>query len=521
MSENQEKAVGNGSVVGTYLMVMIVLAVGTIMAVGMYLLASSWESTATEHDFDVVCGIRSANYQRKIEDISTRVFGYKAYYASSKHVDLSEFITYSRMATSGHDGLIASAWLPRIKESERVEFEKVQAPKDGVDGFRIDRKGTTRPDYFPVLYVDPPGNGELVVGDDLYAVPSLRKAMNKARDGGDFVEVTPYSRTGKKGVFLMIAPVYKNGKPSGTVAERRENILGYIIRAHDIVSVVQKTLVDGESEATGIDFTMSMDVNGADYVFLDHKSRSGGDVSTSLKENVKTFTVGSETFKVVSRATGKFVDDRETAQPATMGTIIFVATLLVAIVIFRVIESGKNVAALAKELEGSHAQLEKRVDERTAELVARNEEMERQAVEIQQANDSIREQAMAITELSTPVIRVWSGIVLLPMIGTVDTARSQQMTDRLLDAIATDDSKVAILDVTGVPTIDTSVARHIMTMVAAANVLGAEVVITGFSPEAAQTIAQLGVDFSQLRTAGSLQNGVTEAFSIINVKITV
>jgi anti-anti-sigma regulatory factor len=118
------------------------------------------------------------------------------------------------------------------------------------------------------------------------------------------------------------------------------------------------------------------------------------------------------------------------------------------------------------------------------------------------------ENDFAITELSTPVISVWS-----------DVLRSQQMTDRLRHSITESDAKVAIIDVTGVPTIDTAVARHILVMVAAARVLGAEVIITGFSPEAAQTIAQLGVDFSEPRTSGNLQNGIIEAFESTGLRI--
>ena len=121
-----------------------------------------------------------------------------------------------------------------------------------------------------------------------------------------------------------------------------------------------------------------------------------------------------------------------------------------------------------------------------------------------------------IAEMSTPVVRIADGVLLVPVIGSLDTARSQQMTASVLDAIAREDAKVTILDVTGLPTFDTSVARHILTTVAAARVLGSEMIITGFSPDAAQTLAQLGVDFSALRTRGSLKAGIAEALSMLN-----
>jgi len=157
------------------------------------------------------------------------------------------------------------------------------------------------------------------------------------------------------------------------------------------------------------------------------------------------------------------------------------------------------------ELRQAHDELELRVLERTAEL--------------QQANEQIRQQADAIMELSTPVIRLWKGIVLMPLIGVIDTARAAQMTDRLLESISHLEGQVAILDVTGVPVIDTSVARHLLGAVNAAKILGSEVVITGFSPITAQTLVQLGVDFSALRTRGSLQAGITEALSLVGKRV--
>ena len=132
-----------------------------------------------------------------------------------------------------------------------------------------------------------------------------------------------------------------------------------------------------------------------------------------------------------------------------------------------------------------------------------------------ESEQRIREQAQAIGDLSTPVVKLWDGIVMLPMVGVMDTARSRQMTERVLEAVAEEEARVAILDVTGVAMIDTAVARHLIETVAAVRILGADVVMTGFSPEAAQTLAQLGVDFTGFRTRGSLRAGVEEALAII------
>ncbi len=163
----------------------------------------------------------------------------------------------------------------------------------------------------------------------------------------------------------------------------------------------------------------------------------------------------------------------------------------------------QRVEARTQELEEARKDLERRVEERTAELTS--------------ASDELAQQSRMILEMSTPVIRLWDGVLLLPLIGTFDEDRAGQMIGALLDALAESGSQVAVLDVTGVPEIDTSVARHIVRAVEAARILGAQVIVTGFSPEAAQTLGQLGVDFTALHTRGSLKAGVAEAFRRIGV----
>ena len=157
-------------------------------------------------------------------------------------------------------------------------------------------------------------------------------------------------------------------------------------------------------------------------------------------------------------------------------------------------------------LEKARDELESRVEERTAELM--------------KANETLRQQSQAILELSTPVIKLWDEIVLLPLVGVIDTRRAQQMMERLLQAIVEAEARVAIIDVTGVPVIDTSVAQHVLKTVRAAGMLGADVVITGFSPDAAQTLTRLGIDLSAIRTRGTLQAGVAEALVLIGRQVT-
>jgi rsbT co-antagonist protein RsbR len=131
----------------------------------------------------------------------------------------------------------------------------------------------------------------------------------------------------------------------------------------------------------------------------------------------------------------------------------------------------------------------------------------------------IAQQSQSLLELSTPVILLWNNVLLLPLVGVIDTIRARQFTERMLEAITRHEGIVTIIDVTGVPVFDSGVARHIMKAVEAAQLLGSKIVMTGISPEGAQTLTKLGISFANVISRVSLRAGVAEALKIVGRRI--
>jgi rsbT co-antagonist protein RsbR len=132
----------------------------------------------------------------------------------------------------------------------------------------------------------------------------------------------------------------------------------------------------------------------------------------------------------------------------------------------------------------------------------------------------IREQQEAIRDLSTPVLQVREGLLILPIIGMLDSQRARQLTEQLLGAIQSNRAKVVVIDITGVAAIDLGVANHIVQTVEAARLMGAWAIITGLSSKIAQTLVDLGVDLSTMRTVGDLQGGLEEAERLLEYRST-
>jgi rsbT co-antagonist protein RsbR len=134
--------------------------------------------------------------------------------------------------------------------------------------------------------------------------------------------------------------------------------------------------------------------------------------------------------------------------------------------------------------------------------------------------DVIRRQQQELLELSTPVIKLWEGVLAVPMIGTLDSARTQIVMETLLERIVETGAQLAIIDITGVPTVDTLVAQHLLKTVSAIRLMGAECIISGIRPQIAQTIVHLGIDLQGIASKSSLADALALALQQTGFRIT-
>ena len=138
---------------------------------------------------------------------------------------------------------------------------------------------------------------------------------------------------------------------------------------------------------------------------------------------------------------------------------------------------------------------------------------------VQERECIIREQQEALRELSTPVLQVRERLLILPIIGVIDSQRARQLTEQLLRGIRANRARVVVIDITGVAAMDSSVANHLVLTVEASRLLGAAVIVTGLSPEIAQTLVKIGVNLGKMHTVGDLQGGIEEAERVLGYKV--
>ena len=138
---------------------------------------------------------------------------------------------------------------------------------------------------------------------------------------------------------------------------------------------------------------------------------------------------------------------------------------------------------------------------------------------VQERERVIRQQQEAIRELSTPVLQVRERLLILPIIGVIDPQRARQLTEQLLRGIRGNRAKVVVIDITGVAAMDATVANHLVQTVEASRLLGATVIVTGLSPEIAQTLVTIGVDLGKMNTVGDLQGGIEQAERLLGYRV--
>jgi rsbT co-antagonist protein RsbR len=153
-------------------------------------------------------------------------------------------------------------------------------------------------------------------------------------------------------------------------------------------------------------------------------------------------------------------------------------------------------------------ELDQRVKDRTAELAKVNGSLKAELTARKQAEEAIR-------ALSTPVLPIRERLLVLPLIGIIDSVRALQLTEQLLASIRTYRARAVVMDITGVPIVDSKVANHLLQTVEAARLMGAAVIVSGISSEIALTLVRIGVDLSRLRTTTDLRGGLEEAELLI------
>jgi rsbT co-antagonist protein RsbR len=164
-------------------------------------------------------------------------------------------------------------------------------------------------------------------------------------------------------------------------------------------------------------------------------------------------------------------------------------------------------------------------DELFKEITAVTHLLDRLALHTVEMHQRAREevivrQQMEMIELSTPVVKLWDGIVALPLIGTLDSARTNVVMESLLQQIVSTGAEIAIIDITGVPTVDTLVAQHLLKTVAAARLMGADCIISGIRPQIAQTMVHLGIDLTAVSTKATMAEALKTAMNKMGFKVT-
>ena len=152
----------------------------------------------------------------------------------------------------------------------------------------------------------------------------------------------------------------------------------------------------------------------------------------------------------------------------------------------------------------------------TRDLYQTVESLKESNAELQRMREVLEHEVL---ELSTPVVEIWDRVVALPIIGTLDSDRAQRMMETLLEEVMRKGAEIVIMDISGVPVMDTGVAQHVIKTVQAARLMGVKSIVSGIRPETAQTIVNLGVDWGSIHTRASLRDALRLAFGLLGVRV--
>src|SRR5688572_15837660 len=256
--------------------------------------------------------------------------------------------------------------------------------------------------------------------------------------------------------------------------------LADIVRANE-AELLADWMAELKKSQSRLDKTHEADIRATSREFL----AAAGE---SLKSGLD---MQSEAWSPVRDLLGQMSNARATQGFSPTDTATFVFSLKQPVFDRLRKEYAKDPEALADEMWNASALID-RLGLYTAEAFQKSRE------------DVISRQQRELMELSTPVVALWEGVLALPLIGTLDSGRTQVVMESLLEKIVQSGASIAIIDITGVPTVDTLVAQHLMKTVAAARLMGADCIISGIRPQIAQTIVHLGVDLSAVTTKASL-----------------
>ncbi len=280
-------------------------------------------------------------------------------------------------------------------------------------------------------------------------------------------------------------------------AQTRDSMLARVIRAHETEILEQWTR---EQHAAISRRDLISDAQ------LREQSREFLSLLSNALQRVDGSDVGALEFEPVRHFLADLSRSRGLTGFTSSETATFVLSLKRPIFSFLGREAGSDAPRLASEVWSATVLLDK-LGLITADVYQKSRE------------EVIAHQQQDMLELSTPVVKLWDGVLALPMIGTLDSARTQVVMETLLQRIVETGAEVAILDITGVPTVDTLVAQHLLKTITAARLMGADCIISGIRPQIAQTIVHLGVELNDVVTKATLADAFRLALRRVGLTV--